>query len=265
MLIRLFSWSWCLVVFFAFTTSVTRAQEADKKGVAEATSPDSDEKAHVEASSETKQDTDEKHDQKDAAQPVDPAHDTAADAKGHVAGHHEHVGAKGVNKAPEEFRSDLAIFTLLVFCGLMALLSKYAWGPITEALDNRESRIRQDITDAESAKLKSERLVGQHEAKLADVQEEVKAIIAEARTDGESTKADILAAANGEAEATRQRATDDIDHAKDIALKELFDSLSSRITGATEHVLGRTINDSDHERLVDEALAQFSESAGNKS
>jgi F-type H+-transporting ATPase subunit b len=170
-----------------------------------------------------------------------------------------------VNKAPEEIRSDLAIFTFLVFCGLLALLSKYAWGPITEALDNRESKIRQDITDAESAKLKSERLVGEHEAKLAEVQEEGRGIIAEARRDAESTKTDILAVANTEAEATRQRAGEDIDHAKDVALKELFDSLSSRIIGATEHVLGRSISDQDHERLVDEALAQFAESAGNKS
>lgn len=191
--------------------------------------------------------------------------------KGHAGGahggdgHHEEYGAKGASKDLAEVRGDLAIFTFVVFLGLMVLLTKFAWGPITEALDTRESTIRQDLADTESAKVKSQKLVAEHEAKLAGAHDESREIVAEARRDAETTKADIMAAADSEAEAARQRATADIEHAKDVALKELFDSMSNRVAGATETVLGRSVTGADHDRLIEEALAQFAEGASTKS
>ena len=45
---------------------------------------------------------------------------------------------------------NLLILLFQIFC-LLALLKKFAWGPITEALDNREATVRQNIADAEAA------------------------------------------------------------------------------------------------------------------
>lgn len=241
---RLLNYILCFGVVSALAPAMLVAQEADAKAHA------------VEKTEEAKE-----HDGDAEAAPHGNSHGDGHD--GH--GGHDHIGAKDVNTAAEEFREDLAIFTFLVFLGLMALLTKFAWGPITEALDTRESNIRQDIADTQSAKIKSEKLVAEHEAKLAEANAEVQEIIAEARRDAETTKADILASANSEAEATKQRAASDITQAKDVALKELFDSMSNRVAGATETVLGRSVTGADHERLIEEALAQFAEGAGSKS
>ena len=94
----------------------------------------------------------------------------------------------------------------------MALLHRFAWGPITEGLERREASIHDNIANAEAAKrIKAEKMLAEHAAKLDKVQDEVREIVAEARRDAEQTKAEIIAAAQKEAEASRQRAVQEIE------------------------------------------------------
>ena len=45
----------------------------------------------------------------------------------------------------------LYIWTILVFLVLVALLGKFAWKPLLEALDNRQESIRKALDDARRA------------------------------------------------------------------------------------------------------------------
>ena len=42
---------------------------------------------------------------------------------------------------PVDWRTDLAIWTLVLFLLVLAILKKYAWGPISEGLQKRENGI----------------------------------------------------------------------------------------------------------------------------
>jgi len=163
---------------------------------------------------------------------------------------------------PITWDRDLALWSLIVFCILVVVLKKFAWGPLSEALDQRESKIRQDIADADASRRKAEKLLAEHQQKVEAAQDEIQEMMAEARRDAETTRQQILDAANNDAEAARQRALSDIDRARDVALKDIFDSMSQNVADATEHVLGRALSEGDHERLIEEALSQLSESAG---
>ena len=92
---------------------------------------------------------------------------------------------------------------------------------------------------------------------MAKVQDEVREILAEARRDAEHAKLEIVTTAQKEAEATKQRAIAEIGRSKDQALAELFDFVSNNVLHATEHVIGRSLTGTDHERLVRESLAQL--------
>lgn len=155
---------------------------------------------------------------------------------------------------------DLVIWSLVAFGIFLFLLSKLAWNPLIQGLDDREAAQRQAAAETQHALTKAQDLLKEHEAKLATTQEDVKEIIAEARRDAERTSQDIVAAAQAEAETTRNRAVEEIGRAKDVALKELFDGMAGQVTGATEHVLGRALNDSDQDRLVADALSQVANS-----
>ncbi len=181
----------------------------------------------------------------------------AAEAHG---GHHGHIGDPEVEPKvfePKNWRYDLSVYSFVVFILLLIVLTKFAWGPITQALDEREENIRKNIEDAEAARVRSEEILAEHAKKLEAVQDEVREIIAEARRDAEHTKSEIIAAAQSEAETTKNRALEEIDRAKDHALNEIFSTLSSQVAEATEHVLGRAVNEEDRGRLIDEALAQL--------
>ncbi|MCX7419208.1 MAG: F0F1 ATP synthase subunit B [Planctomycetia bacterium] len=158
---------------------------------------------------------------------------------------------------PLNAKPDLAVWSFITFLIFLAVLRKFAWSPLIGALDQREHKMKQALADAESARIKAEAMLAEHAKKLEKVQDEVKEILAEARRDAEHTKQDIVATANKEAEATRKRAVEDIEHARDLAMKELFDFVSSNVIGATEHVLGRALSDDDQTRLVQEALNQM--------
>ena len=159
--------------------------------------------------------------------------------------------------APLDFKRDLAIWTLITFGVYVLVLKKAAWQPLIAGLDQREGKVKQSIADAEAARVKAEQMLAEHAKKLDRVQDEVKEILAEARRDAEHTKQEIIAAANKEAEASRKRAIHDIEQARDVAMKDLFDFVSSNVIGATEHVLGRALSNDDQTRLVQEALTQI--------
>lgn len=174
----------------------------------------------------------------------------SAHADGASAGEH----ASG---PPTSFQSDLALWSAITFLFFLVVLSQVAWKPLNNALEQREAGIRQNIHDAESNRKKAEALLRDYETKLAKAQEEVKGILAEARRDAEHTKQEIIATAQREAEATRQRAVADIERARDGALNDLFEFMSTNVAQATEHVLQRSITGEDQERLIRESLASL--------
>jgi len=187
-----------------------------------------------------------------AAAPEREAGETeVGEEKGAGDGHHE-------QGAPLIPGTDLVLISIITFGLFLFVLRKAAWGPLIEGLDNRESKYRKLLADAQQDRDRAVSMLGEYEEKLKAAQAEVDEIIAEARRDAERTKTDIVTAAQQEAEATRNRALDDIGRARDQAVAELFDHMRSNVVAATEQVLTRSLTDDDHQRLVDEALAQVS-------
>ena len=126
-----------------------------------------------------------------------------------------------------------------------------------EGLDKREAGIRSAIAQAEENQRKSQALMAEYEEKLRGAEQTVADMVAEAKRDAERTSQDIVAKAQADVEAMRNRATDDIQQAKDTALAEVFTSVNAQVAAATERVLGRTLSDDDQERLIQEALSEI--------
>ena len=194
-----------------------------------------------------------------ASSPVLHAADPAADDQSADVHHDDHGGENGVPMEPE---NDLVLWTIVTFVLFLVVLKKVAWGPLIEGLDSRESKYRKLLEDAKADRDKAVKMLADYELKLKAAQSQVDEIIAEARRDAERTKTDILASAQQDAEATRKRALDDIDRARDQAVAELFDHVRSSVVSATEKVLSRTLDDADHQRLIDDALAEMSAAQG---
>jgi F-type H+-transporting ATPase subunit b len=182
-----------------------------------------------------------------------------SDAHGGAAhGAEEHGGdAHSDDTNPLSFDKDLAFWTLVIFLVLLAVLKKFAWGPIAEGLDRRERTISEHIAFAEQSQEEGRRLLAEYEAKLAAAQEEVRAIIEEGRRAAEQVHQEILAKARSEAEAEMNRAKREIETAKDQALISLAESAANHAVELAGKILGAKLDQAQHARLIEEALAGF--------
>lgn len=152
---------------------------------------------------------------------------------------------------------DLALFTVIVFVLTMLILWRFAWTPIVQGLDRRERSIAEDIERAKLDAEKAQANLQQYEQKLAAAAEEAKALLAEARTEAQNAKDRIISEAKEEAGRERQRAIEDIQAAKDQAVRELAQKSVDSAVNLAGQLVRRELNPEMHAQLIDESLQRF--------
>jgi F-type H+-transporting ATPase subunit b len=151
-------------------------------------------------------------------------------------------------------------WSIVVFFALLALLWKFAWGPIMHALEEREHRIQKSIDDADAKNKEAIAKVAEYEKKINAAKDEAAAIIAEGKRDVEKLKEDILKEANNEAGRTLDRAKREINLAKDAAVAELRDKMVDLTAQIATRVIEREVKPDDHKRFISEAMAEVESS-----
>ena len=176
-----------------------------------------------------------------------------------------HGNASPQMAAPEEFKSDLAIYTFVVFLLLLAILWKFAWGPICEGLQRREQAIADNIATAENAADEARKLTSEYEAKLAGAADEVRKVMDDARRDAEFTSQQIVEKAQAKAAEEGNRMLREVEMAKDAALKEISDGAADLAVDLAGQIVGRELSAGDHNRLIEEAQSEFLSARPNAS
>jgi F-type H+-transporting ATPase subunit b len=194
---------------------------------------------------------------------ADQAHDPAGaelGAEAHAgAAHDAHAGEHAAhgNTDPLSIDPDLAVFTLVVFLILLGVMSKFAWRPIVEGFERREKNIAENLAAAQAANEEARRRLADYERRLASAQDEVRAILDEARRDAAHTTQEMLAKARAEAQAERDRALSEILAAKEQALGELAGPSASMAVDLASRIVQQRLNATDHAGLIEEATAGF--------
>ena len=160
-------------------------------------------------------------------------------------------------EAPSLFAGDLgnSVWTLLIFVVVLVVLGKFAWGPILNTLQTRESFIREALEKAKHDRESAEARLKEYEQKLAAARGEASAIVDEGRRDADVVKRRIEAAAKEEADKMIERAKREIQIATDTATKELYTLSAKLATQLAAQVIGRELTPQDHERLISEAIS----------
>jgi F-type H+-transporting ATPase subunit b len=158
---------------------------------------------------------------------------------------------------PLEFKTDLALWTLLVFLVLFGILSYFAWPQIAAALDERERRITDNIAASEARLADAQRVLADHEAKLAATAGEVRELLEEARRDADHTRKKIEAAGHQAAQDELARALREIDRAKDGAIQELAVASANVAVDLAGKVIRTQLTAERNNELVREALEKF--------
>ncbi|CUT03778.1 F0F1 ATP synthase subunit B [Candidatus Chrysopegis kryptomonas] len=157
-----------------------------------------------------------------------------------------------------EINPGVAIWTIITFLILVAILKKVAWKPIIDALTQREDSIRKALEDAQKAKEEAQRLMEENKRNLARAEEEVQRIIREGRETAERIRAEILEKARKEADMMIERAREEIERHREQAMLQLRAQVADLAIEVASKLIGEVLNEQKHRKLVEKYLQEIS-------
>jgi len=157
-----------------------------------------------------------------------------------------------------DFDPQSGIWVLAIFLVLVYILYKSAWKNVLTGLKRREERIRNDITQAEEARLKAEETLKGYNIQLAKAEDRARDIIAKATVDAQTVADRIKADADKDAKDRVERAARDIEEARKQAIRDIYAEAATLSTSIAEKILRRNLNPDDQRDLVAQSLEQAS-------
>ena len=148
----------------------------------------------------------------------------------------------------------LQIWTLVTFVILLALLAKFAFKPIAQALDSRGQKIKQSIDDADKSRAEAKKLMEDYQKQIAEARTEAGKVIEEARQLGERVRKEVVEKANTEASAVAQRAQEEIVRQKEKGIQELKDTVAALSVQIASKVIEKEVNEATHRQLIDNLI-----------
>jgi F-type H+-transporting ATPase subunit b len=150
----------------------------------------------------------------------------------------------------------LFIWTIITFLVLLALLAKFAWRPLLQALESRQDSIRKALDDAQKAKQELERLHAESADIIRQSRVEADAIVTRSRGDAERLREEMKQKARAEADAIVKSAERQIQLETGRALQQIRKEAVDLSVMIASKLIQRNLTKEDNERLIEEALKQ---------
>jgi F-type H+-transporting ATPase subunit b len=151
----------------------------------------------------------------------------------------------------------LIVWTIVTFVLLVAVLSKCAWKPLLQALQEREEKIRSAMEQADKARTEAAELLKQNERMMARAEEEYQKVIREGKVFAEKLKEEIITKAKQQAQRELQLAKEEIQRDIDAAKLQLRSEVADLAIKAAEKILDETLDQQRHRKIVESVLNQI--------
>lgn len=151
----------------------------------------------------------------------------------------------------------LFIWTIVTFLVLLALLAKFAWRPLLEALDKRQESIRKSLDDAQRARQELEQIHLESKRILGTARTEAEAIVAATRADAERLREELKQKARAEATNLVKSAERQIEMETARALQQIRQEAVDLSVAIASKLIRKNITKEDNERLIDETIGQL--------
>jgi F-type H+-transporting ATPase subunit b len=151
----------------------------------------------------------------------------------------------------------LFIWTIVTFLVLLALLAKFAWKPLLEALESRQERIRKSLEDADRARQELERLQQESAKIMQQARIEAESIVTQTRTDAERLREELKQKAKEEADNILRNAQQQIQLQTRQAIQQIRHEVADLAVLLASKLLERNLAKEDNARLIDDTLKQI--------
>lgn len=153
------------------------------------------------------------------------------------------------------------IVGLLAFAVLFFFTWKWVLPKFKEVLEQRREKIQGEMEKAEAARKEADQLQDEYRTQLAGARDEAGRIIEEARTTAEQLRRDLQAKAEEESQAIVTRAQEEIRAERDRVFQELRGQVGSIAVELAGRVVGESLDERTHQRLIDEFIDEVASGA----
>lgn len=149
----------------------------------------------------------------------------------------------------------LMFWTLIIFVLLLVVLTKFAFKPITAAVEAREKALQDAIDAAQKNREEAERILSEQRAGIETARNEAQRIIAEGRAAGDKMRTEMVAETRVQQQEMLDRARREIDSEKEKAIAELRrEAIDLAIAGASK-VIEKNLDHESNRKIVESFLA----------
>ena len=141
-----------------------------------------------------------------------------------------------------DFSPGLFAVTTILLLALIALMVKFAWKPILNSLEERESGIANALAAAENARKEMQNLQADNEKLIKEARAEREAMMKEARAIRDKMIADAKEDAKEVTAGLIEKAQASIEHEKQSALAEIKKNVAELSIGIAESVLKKELS-----------------------
>ncbi|HUQ83791.1 MAG TPA: F0F1 ATP synthase subunit B, partial [Gemmatimonadaceae bacterium] len=157
----------------------------------------------------------------------------------------------------------LMFWTLLIFVILLVVLARYAFKPLTAAVEARERALEEAIQAAKNDREAASRQLAEQMKALEAARAEAQRMIAESRITGEKLRNEMLEQTKHQQHELLERARVEIDNERKRAIADLRrEAVDLAIAGASK-VIERNLDDQSNRKLVESFLSTVPTARGH--
>jgi F-type H+-transporting ATPase subunit b len=157
------------------------------------------------------------------------------------------------------FNSGDILFQLVTFIILLALLKKFAWGPLMGIMKQREEHIAGEISAAEQSRGEAKQLLEEQRTLLKEARTEAQGLIENAKKQGDVQREEIMALARAEADRLKESAKLEIEQQKEQAVATIREQVASLSVLIASKVIEKELTAADQEKLINEYIQEAGE------
>ncbi len=151
---------------------------------------------------------------------------------------------------------NLLITQIVNFIILLVLLRMLLYKPMLNMLNSRKQKIQESLEYADQVKRDAANQQKEFERKLEDQRREMQAAAQAASQVGEKEREAILAQARDEARKLVEQAKGQIEYERRQMMADLHDEVVRLSLLAAQKVIGQSLDDQAHRKLVSDFIAQ---------
>ena len=175
-------------------------------------------------------------------------------------GHAEDMSAHNAEEKTNPFAGYPldSVCSAIAFFLLLLVLGKIVWKPMIAGLNARQGYIEKQIADAEDTKKDANQLLSDYRAKLDNVEREGRRVIEKHTKQAEKQSLELIEKAKGKIEDLKIKAQGDTERQQSHAQAELWVQAGQIILELGTEVFGKSLNEDDNKKLIDQAIQQLS-------